>query len=85
MGYKKLSKNKYKITVELGYDILGNRKRKTEIFNGTEAEVKFREAELTKKYYHVGNVADVTELTFEQYSDIFLKKYCKDNIGMKIV
>lgn len=82
MGYKKLSKNKYKITVELGYDILGNRKRKTEIFNGTEAEVKFREAELTKKYYHVGNVADVTELTFEQYSDIFLKKYCKDNIGI---
>ena len=31
MSFKKLSNNKYKISVELGYDILGNRKRKTEI------------------------------------------------------
>ena len=31
MSFKKLANNKYKISVELGYDILGNRKRKTEI------------------------------------------------------
>ena len=29
MAINKIDNNKYKITIELGYDILGNRKRKT--------------------------------------------------------
>ena len=37
MSIKRLSNNKYKITIELGYDILGNRKRKTDPFNHTIA------------------------------------------------
>ena len=82
MGFKKLSNNKYKISVELGYDILGNRKRKTEIFNGSFNDMKLREAELTKEYYHIGNVRNVNDLTFEQYSEIFLNKYCKENIAL---
>lgn len=82
MGFKKLSNNKYKISVELGYDILGNRKRKTEIFHGSFNDMKKREAELMQMYYHVGNVRNVNDLTFEQYSDIFLDKYCKDNISL---
>lgn len=82
MGFKKLSNNKYKISVELGYDILGNRKRKTEIFNGSFNDMKLREAELTKEYYHIGNVRNVNDLTFEQYSEIFLNKYCKENISL---
>ena len=82
MSFKKLANNKYKISVELGYDILGNRKRKTEIFNGSFNDMKLREAELTKKYYHIGNVRNVNDLTFEQYSEIFLNKYCKENISL---
>ena len=82
MSFKKLSNNKYKISVELGYDILGNRKRKTEIFNGSFNDMKLREAELTKEYYHIGNVRNVNDLTFEQYSEIFLNKYCKENIAL---
>ena len=82
MSFKKLANNKYKISVELGYDILGNRKRKTEIFNGSFNDMKLREAELTKEYYHIGNVRNVNDLTFEQYSEIFLNKYCKENISL---
>ena len=36
MAIKKIDVNKYKITIELGYDILGNRKRKTINFTGTK-------------------------------------------------
>lgn len=82
MGFKKLSNNKYKISVELGYDILGNRKRKTEIFCGSFNDMKKREAELMQNYYHIGNVRNVNDLTFERYSEIFLNKYCKDNISL---
>ena len=52
MSVKRLSNNKYKITIELGYDALGNRRRKTETFHGTKTEANKREAELTKKFYH---------------------------------
>lgn len=43
MAIKKIDTNKYKITIELGYDILGNRKRKTESFTGTLTEAKERQ------------------------------------------
>jgi len=82
MGIVKLSNNEYKITVELGYDILGKRKRKTKRFTGTLAEAKMVEAELLKEFYHIGNARNINELTFEEYSKIFLDKYCKDNIGI---
>ena len=82
MGYIKLSNNKYKITIELGYDILGKRRRKTEMFIGTLPEVKIREAELIKEHYKKGYVANVKEITFEQYSDVFLKRYCQNNIAL---
>ena len=44
MGIVKLSNNEYKIVIELGYDILGKRKRKTKKINGTLAEAKILEA-----------------------------------------
>ncbi len=87
MGYKQIGvakdgKKKYKITIELGEDIFGNRQRKTENFTGTLAEVKVKEAELTNKYYHKGNKANVRDLTFQQFSEIFLVKHCQGNIGL---
>ena len=81
MSIKRLSNNKYKITIELGYDVLGNRKRKTETFNGTKAEATIREAELMKKFYHIGQSSNISDLNFEEYSQIFVAKYC-DKIGL---
>ena len=44
MGITRLSNNKYKIIIELGYDILGNRKRKTATINGTKQDAIKKEA-----------------------------------------
>lgn len=81
MSISRLSNNKFKITIELGYDILGNRKRKIERFSGTKNEAVIREAELKKQYYHIGNVSNISDLTFEEFSQIFMAKYCA-NIGL---
>lgn len=45
---KPLSKNKYKIIAEIGYDIDGKRKRKTEVFNGTKREAEKESSRLNK-------------------------------------
>lgn len=90
MGYKQIGVNKngvkkFKITIELGKDIFGKRDRYYETFYGTTAEVKIRDAELTKQYYHKGNVANVKDITFAQYSEIFLKKHCEGNISLTAI
>ncbi|MCL2718713.1 MAG: site-specific integrase [Lachnospiraceae bacterium] len=82
MGYIKLSENRYKIIIELGNDVSGKRRRKTEIFEGSPIEVKIREAELIKEYYRNSHIASIKELTFEQYSEIFIKRYCHENLGL---
>lgn len=81
MSCKRIGENKYRIVVELGFDIFGKRKRKTEIFNGNYKDATLREAELIKKYYHKGERIIINDLTFEEYSNIFLKKYCLDNVS----
>lgn len=82
VGIEKNGKKKYMITIELGKDIFGKRQRKKEPFVGTLAEVKVRDAELTQKYYHKGNNANVKDLTFSQYSELFIQKHCEGNIGL---
>lgn len=84
MGCKRLSNNKYKIIIELGYDELGNRKRKTETFYGSAEDAKIREAELIKKHYHKGAVSKSKDLTFEQFSVIYME-YCRANLGLRTV
>ena len=73
MGYRQIGTNKkgekkWLITIECGKDVFGVRDRKTETFYGTLADVKIRDAELTKQYYRKGNVANIKDLTFEEYS-----------------
>lgn len=82
MAIKKIDTNKYKITIELGYDILGNRKRKTINFTGTKQEATKREAELKTEYYHIGESKRISDLTFEDLSTLFIEKYCKPNISV---
>ncbi len=81
MAIKKIDLNKYKITIELGYDILGNRKRKTFNFTGTKSEAIKKEAELKTEYYHVGESKRISDLTFKDLSEIFIERYCKPNIS----
>ena len=81
MAIKKIDVNKYKITIELGYDILGNRKRKTETFSGTKQDAIKREAELKSEFYHIGKSTKISDLTFEELSKIFIEKYCVPNIS----
>ena len=82
MAYRKIEKNKYQVWVEVGYDILGNRQRKYGTVYGTLADVKEKELELTKQYYHKGQKADIKDLTFKEYSKIFLKRYCDENVSL---
>lgn len=82
MSIKRLSNNKYRIVIELGYDILGNRKRKVLTFNGSKEEATKEEARLRQQYYHIGDTRKITDLTFKEYSQIFLDKYCKNNISL---
>lgn len=89
MGYRLIGTNKkgikkWLITIERGKDVFGERDRKTETFYGTLAEVKIRDAELTKQYYHKGNVANVKDLTFEEFSVAFIKK-CEGNVGITTI
>lgn len=87
MGYKQIAVDKqgkkvYQITVELGKDILGKRVRHKENFHGSLSEVKLRYAELVSQYHNKEKKVNVRDLSFKQYSDIFLKKYCEGNIGL---
>lgn len=81
MAIKKIDTNKYRITIELGYDIFGNRKRKSVIFNGNKEDAIKKEADLKSELYHVGKTKNISDLTFEQLSQIFIEKYCVPNIS----
>ena len=67
--------------IECGYDIFGKRVRHSETFTGSSANAKIREAELIKEYYHKGSKQNINNLTFEQYSEIFIEKYCTNNVS----
>ena len=82
MAYRKIGTNKYIISVELGNDILGNRRRKTKVIYGNIQDVKKAEAELVRKYYRTENVADIKDITFQQYGEVFLKRYCDENVSL---
>lgn len=84
MGYKKIGKrdgiNIYEAVIEVGYDVFGKRIRKRQRFIGDNESAKYWYAELIKKYYHKGKKVTITNMTFEDYSKIFIEKYCNCNI-----
>lgn len=71
----------YEIIVECGYDIKGNRKRKRKQFYGCKKDAEIFEAELTKKYYHKGDKLKLNDLTFNEYTNMFIENYCVPNIS----
>lgn len=80
---KQLSKNKYKIIAEIGYNIDGKRKRKTEIFEGTKKQAETREFEIKQQYAKGGFVVDSKNMTFEDFGNFFIRNYCEENVGVK--
>ena len=80
---KKIDKNGkpyYQIRVEYGYDNYGKRKRKYGTAH-TKKEADILNAEMIKKYYHKSKQVNLNDLTFEEYSNYFIKTYCEPNIG----
>ena len=73
--------SKYEIKIELGYDMSGKRKRIRRYFYGNKKQAMLFHAELTEKYYHTAEKQVITNITFEEYSNIFIEKYCKPNIS----
>lgn len=82
MSIRKFSKNKFKVCVELGYDIFGKRKRTTKVINGSLRDAQFAELKMTKEFYHKGETTNINGLTFREYSEIFLSKYCSENVSL---
>lgn len=80
MSIKYISKEKYRITIELGYDVLGNRKRKYKTINGSKEEAIQVESKMMTELYHIGKALNLTDITFSQYSELYIKKYCEHNI-----
>ena len=81
MSYIKISKNLYEITIEAGFDVTGKRKRIKRRIHGTKEEIELKHAELMKKYYHKGKTLNLNDMTFEEYSNIFIKNYCEVNVS----
>lgn len=83
---KTLSKNKHKIIAEIGYDINGKRKRKTEVFYGTKKEAEKRQFEIEEEYKNKSTIINYKSLTWEEYSEkIFIPKYCEPNLSPKTI
>ncbi len=84
-GYRKIDTrnglNVYEAVIEVGYDIDGKRKRikRRHIGNNTSAEIWY--ADLVKEYYHKSNKINITDMTFRDFSTLFLEKYCVPNVS----
>ena len=85
MSYKRIgTKNgigQYEIIIEAGYDINGKRLRKKFREYGTKEEIEIKHAEYMKKYYHKGKKLNLNDITFKEYTEIFIKNYCEANIS----
>lgn len=77
-----IKKNKWKITVDIGFDSNGKRKRVFETFTGTKSEARIREAEIRKAVKY-GVYANPHNMTFKELSDKYFKEYVIPNLSLK--
>ena len=80
MSIHRLDQDIYKISVELGTDIFGKRRRKVVTFHGSKAEAVKKESELKSKYYHSGEQKNTKNYTFRELGKLYLEHNSK-NIG----
>lgn len=84
-GYKKIGtvdgKNKYEVYIECGFDEFGKRIRIHRYHVGNKESAEIWYAELVKEHYHKGKKVNLNDMTFNEYTKIFIEKYCVPNIG----
>ena len=71
----------YEIIIECGYDAYGKRSRIKRQFYGYKKDAEIYEAKLTKEYYHKGDKVKLNDLTFNEYTNMFIEHYCVPNIS----
>ena len=85
MSYKKIGtvngENLYEAVIEAGYSVTGDRNRIRRRHTGTKESAEIWHAELMKEYYHKGKRVKLNDLTFKEYSQIFIQNYCESNIS----
>lgn len=81
MSICKIGTNEYSITIEVGNDINGKRRRIKRRFHGTKEDAEIRHAELMKQYYHKSKTINLNDMTFGEYSEKFIESYCKPNVS----
>ena len=84
-GYKKIDTknglNVYEAVIEVGFDIDGKRKRIKRRHTGTSESAEIWYANLVKEYYHKSSKINITDMTFHEFSNLFIEKYCIPNVG----
>lgn len=84
-GYRKIDTknglNIYEAVIEVGYDIDGKRKRIKRRHTGNNESAEMWYANLVKEYYHKSNKINITDMTFRDYSSLFIEKYCIPNVS----
>lgn len=71
----------YEIIVECGYNAFGKRNRIKRQFYGCKKDAEIFEAKLTKEFYHKGDKVKLNDLTFNEYTNMFIENYCVPNIS----
>lgn len=84
-GYKMIGTknglNVYEATIEVGTNIDGKRTRVKRRHKGNAESAQIWYAKLIEEYYHKSNSTNINELSFEEYSNIFIEKYCIPNVS----
>ena len=79
-GYKKIGTknglNLYETIIEVGTNIDGKRVRVKRRHTGNSESAEIWYAKLVEEYYHKSKKININDMTFLEYSNLFIEKYC---------
>lgn len=84
-GYKKIGTknglNIYEAIIEVGTNIDGKRVRVKRRHTGNTESAEIWYAKLIEEYYHKAKKVNINDMTFAEYSNLFVEKYCIPNVS----
>ena len=84
-GYKKIGTknglNLYEAIIEVGTNIDGKRVRVKRRHTGNSESAEIWYAKLVEEYYHKTKKININDMTFLEYSNLFIEKYCIPNVS----
>ena len=84
-GYKKIGTknglNLYETIIEVGTNIDGKRVRVKRRHTGNSESAEIWYAKLVEEYYHKSKKININDMTFLEYSNLFIEKYCIPNVS----